>query len=1507
MMKSQTKDRARSALATVPGLLLATAVAHAENDPAARFRGAPTYDLAVANVKWEAATKEDYSYVTFDLAWGHSWRAQWVEPAATSASGKDLAVENWDAAWVFVKFLPEKDSKASIERNHWRHATLDKDAANHVMPAGAMNAVKLSDDGARGMGVFIYRDAIGHGDNNFKGVKLRWLHGADKVADPAKAAIAVHPIAMVYVPEGPFKVGVAAKSGYSPFADGPDVPICRYDGEQAFHQIPEGLRKVIESTTSKDGGPYLQWDAAPSWSHMTDGGWRGGPMIPFRLDAEWNAPVASGPRARRVGPVAGQLWSTHGFSERGGASGGMFGSQIGGDTPLTDDYPTGYDAFYCMKYDLTQGQYVDFLNSLPPDVAAGRAFVSSEVGSDAGMHVQEITVDLGPGRGSYTVVEKGGHTIRSSADVPESGSAGPRVGGEQAVEKMDGLDDLLGDAFGNAQEAGQAAAARGPVYMARCPFRRLPGITGADTRAYAVWAGLRPMSVLEGAKAGAGARDPAAPADWAPPPDLSADPVLLDAGLPTERYAKGNSRYGCDIATRVGCRSTPTSDRGTALATYWGISELGGPAMPLTYRGFRGTHGNGSMSAGKPGASFQRAAVAFKDAPADWPVWGEYTGGHFVGGTCRLVVSADNRIKKPVEDQAEPAVAKPVARPVNEAERADTIKVANVKWEAGAKDYSTVSFDLAWDNSWRAKWEEPAEKNVTGKPLKVESWDAAWVFVKFRPAGAGDDLHGTLSASVSDHSVPAGATLDVGPNDDGSKGVGVFIYRSAVGVGANNFKGIKLRWLQGDKVDPGKAELKVHALPLVYIPEGPFASRSPWGHALKTITTPDATKPGGHLDSGPETVPLGDEWPNGYPAFYCMKYSITQGQYADFLNSIPSGNYNGGRYAVLAHNNARRYSSSFYNFNGYTITTNAAGVFKADVPDRRCNLLSLPDIQSFTAWAGLRPPTNLEYEKACRGPRAVARGADAWTPAICAPAAGLDKSVLGEPPAVGPGPSYWGIRELSLSGCVQEWPAVIQNERATEGQKGVGVGIRGLHGNGSPEIPAEWPWNAFAEWFYGGIWRIWGYGTVGHWVRPDQLNNMPWEQMDGSRTGRYGARAVRTAPTIEDPNAPLQIDALPKLADADVGIFYLAGAFRNDSAKPLKVEIATPLPDACFPGGAAARAFTAAPQAVTPFQIPTALTRASAAGAVSRGTLLPIRIQTPAGDVLGRAIGRMPMVAPLTVATPVIKSLAGGELTLRITNATDRAYALKIELSPTGVKPAEPNKRVDVAAGAEARAVFPVPRQSFANEGACRVPYSISVGKGAPQSGEIAVELRTDSRWWITRRVKAGPKLAGSDDGFGDLDGLGDIPGMTDIVSFDADVFKADGPPGDWARATYGASISFGDAGKLPSRGSAMLAATRVATLNDREAIIEVRHDQGKATARFDFTVWFNDTIVFRLGADKERESKPFRMRKIGNTMVLECRSANDAPATPGTIFVKFNDAKSGQGVDGLLFDIEQK
>jgi formylglycine-generating enzyme required for sulfatase activity len=456
------------------------------------------------------------------------------------------------------------------------------------------------------------------------------------------------------------------------------------------------------------------------------------------------------------------------------------------------------------------------------------------------------------------------------------------------------------------------------------------------------------------------------------------------------------------------------------------------------------------------------------------------------------------------------------------------MKVTHVKWEAGTDQYSYLTFDLAWENSWHAAWTEAADRNVTDAPLKLENWDAAWVFVKLRPTGSNDSAHATLSTVSADHQVPSGAKLDVGLSDDGRRGLGVFVYRDKVGRGRNDFRNVKLRWLHGaDKADPGKVSLSVHAIGMVYVAEGAFQSKSPLRQSnpltqgyespgtprlpLASINTRDATKPGGYYPVG-DNVPENASWPNGYRAFYCMKRSITQGQYAELLNSVArdlgAANYNARLYKVMSNERTGRFSAGLYNLNGFTIRYDKGkGEYTADVSDRACNFLSWADILSYAAWAGLRPLTNLEYEKACRGPRSLPSGDDAWADGACVPAAGLG---VPEKPASIYGPSYWGILDLSLGGCVQEWPATVGN-----GLKNIGLEFKGTHGDGSPEAPPDWPvTSAFGDWFTQSWVLSRGYFDVGLWVLPSEIDrvNAAWWAVDCDRTGRFGARAVRTAP-----------------------------------------------------------------------------------------------------------------------------------------------------------------------------------------------------------------------------------------------------------------------------------------------------------------------------------------------------------------------------------------------------------
>jgi hypothetical protein len=244
-------------------------------------------------------------------------------------------------------------------------------------------------------------------------------------------------------------------------------------------------------------------------------------------------------------------------------------------------------------------------------------------------------------------------------------------------------------------------------------------------------------------------------------------------------------------------------------------------------------------------------------------------------------------------------------------------------------------------------------------------------------------------------------------------------------------------------------------------------------------------------------------------------------------------------------------------------------------------------------------------------------------------------------------------------------------------------------------------------------------------------------------------------------------------------------------------------------------------------------------------------------------------------------------------------------MSPVGVTLAPTNTSVSISAGAGTQIVCAAPRQAFTNAGACRIPYGIAVAAAASQSGETAVELRTETRWWITKRIKNAPKAGGPDEGPGGGDDLGGaFAGLGDLVSYDGGIFKVDRPSKDWTPVTCGVSLAFGDAGKLPSYGSAMLAATRVEASADREAVMAVQH---ATKERFDVTVWVNDAMVFKMSGNTKIEAKPFTIRKAGNTMMLECRSAETGAVTPGALSLQFSGAKDGKPINGLLFDMEKR
>jgi formylglycine-generating enzyme required for sulfatase activity len=259
------------------------------------------------------------------------------------------------------------------------------------------------------------------------------------------------------------------------------------------------------------------------------------------------------------------------------------------------------------------------------------------------------------------------------------------------------------------------------------------------------------------------------------------------------------------------------------------------------------------------------------------------------------------------------------------------------------------------------------------------------------------------------HTAPAGSTIDAGLLTPGTAfdattnpALGVFMYRDAQGLGNNTFNNTQLRWNYGANGlnDNMVINLQVYAVEMVYVSGGvDFNVGGGGGNSIQftstTINTGIATTApsgtgslGGQAGGYPtgQTAPTSASWPNGYNAFYCMKYEASQGQYRDFLNSLTyaqqvnrtavvptsvagtgalsSTNANRNSIDIQTPGNATTLLPAVYgcNLNGNTTYNEAA-----DGEWIACNFLSWMDGCAYMDWAGLRPMTELEYEKACRG------------------------------------------------------------------------------------------------------------------------------------------------------------------------------------------------------------------------------------------------------------------------------------------------------------------------------------------------------------------------------------------------------------------------------------------------------------------------------------------------------------------------------------------------------------
>ena len=466
---------------------------------------------------------------------------------------------------------------------------------------------------------------------------------------------------------------------------------------------------------------------------------------------------------------------------------------------------------------------------------------------------------------------------------------------------------------------------------------------------------------------------------------------------------------------------------------------------------------------------------------------------------------------------------------------ANNIQVSNVSLvgQNTVDNYSMIKFDLSWDNSWR----------ISTSPT---NHDAAWIFIKYRrkieKVWHHAKLHWVSGAGAADgHTEPSNSYIR-STDDNGGTSNGIMVRRKYTGQGTINFNNIKLRWDYGvdGLLDDDSVEVSVFAIEMVYVNFGSFyvGNNNNSGSFFKYpnfpsvyhITSESSKSLGnvaGNLDinslSFPNGTTLPVAFPKGYNSFYCMKYEITQGQYVDFLNYLTVGQSD------------TRYMDKFGSDGNMIKLDNLTDTYSSLSPFVACNWTSRSDIFAYLDWAALRPMSELEYEKACRGPKptlpnefiwgtnfitssnytisssnsnaaaissgfSTTKGNAAWYATVNGPVrCGIFAANVNNIGRQSSGATYYGIMEMG--GNVSE---IVVNIAAANGRSFTrvnGDGILSVYGEANT---TSWPVTGDGVGYRGGSWD-----DFYHFIQTSQRIEADLSPMYLIRKNDFGGRGVR--------------------------------------------------------------------------------------------------------------------------------------------------------------------------------------------------------------------------------------------------------------------------------------------------------------------------------------------------------------------------------------------------------------
>ena len=448
--------------------------------------------------------------------------------------GTDLQDANsqsyYDRAWIFVKFW---DSTQMNSANPWGHAILT--TGGSLSTYNVSTGIGLSPvEGAGSMGAFAVP-----GTNQ----TVRWNYAATLIpgftstyvtsSDTVK--VRVMAIEMVRIPMGSFDLG-----------DGNGT----LESTNAFH--------VAANTKLTIGTSLVQ--------HIR--------VIVNGYDDD---------------VIEGVVGSNTGIGIKG--DGGIDYSVPEDGVIDNPSFPTGYNAFYCMKYEVSQGQYRDFLNMLTRVQQTHRAGSGTTLAFGTTSVTNRYVMPNTPDAANISSANNYRNGIRCDATIP-------------VINPITFYCDYNNNGTPNESDDGEWIA---------CNY-----LSWADLCAFADWAGLRPMTELEFEKASRGGGITAIYQDWAGGTYATIDYFsnLIDAGKISEAKGATRANANCNISSaapdgpiRCGMFSTSSSTRTQSGASYYGLMEMSGnlwercvtagngtSGNTIGGRAFTGTHGDGTLT-----------------------------------------------------------------------------------------------------------------------------------------------------------------------------------------------------------------------------------------------------------------------------------------------------------------------------------------------------------------------------------------------------------------------------------------------------------------------------------------------------------------------------------------------------------------------------------------------------------------------------------------------------------------------------------------------------------------------------------------------------------------------------------------------------------------------------------------------------------------------------------------------------------------------------------------------